>query len=145
MKLIKLKMRKFIIKFLVYLLEVMVGKSDHDFEVSATLRQKQTIFLNNVSRLIRYAHVDLGYELTGGELLRTPEQQAIYYKNGLSKTLNSRHLQRLAIDLNVFIKGVYRTDKDAFKELSAYWKSLHPDNVSGYEWGWDYNHFEMKP
>ena len=40
--------------------------------------------------------------MTGGELARTPEQQAIYFKTGRSKTMNSIHLKRCAIDLNFF-------------------------------------------
>ncbi len=109
-----------------------------------TLREKQSTFILNVAKLIIWAN-ERGYALTGGELLRTPEQQEIYIKTGKSKTNNSRHLQKLAIDLNLFIGGIYRTDKESYKPLADYWKSLHPDNVAGYDWDWDANHFEMKP
>jgi len=77
-------------------------------------------------------------------LLRTKEQQEIYFNEGKSKTMNSKHLSRLAIDLNLFVYGVYQTDKEAYKPLAEYWKTLHPDNRAGYDWGWDANHFEMK-
>lgn len=109
-----------------------------------TLREKQSLFLFNAAKLIQWAF-DNGFELTAGELLRTPEQQEIYLKTGRSKTSNSRHLQKLAIDLNLFIDGKYKTDKESYAPLAEYWKSLHPDNVAGYDWGWDANHFEMKP
>jgi hypothetical protein len=52
---------------------------------------------------------------------------------------------RLAIDLNVFIAGKFRTDREAYEPLAKFWKTLHPDNVAGYDWGWDANHFERKP
>ena len=84
-----------------------------------------------------------GFELTGGELLRTPEQQEIYLKQGKSKTSDSKHLNKLAIDLNVFMKGQYQAVTDAYRPLGVYWKSLHPENVWGGDWGWDGNHFQM--
>lgn len=110
-----------------------------------TLRQKQSIFIRNVAKLIIYAFDVLGFELTGGELLRTAEQQALYVQSGKSSTSNSRHLIKLAIDFALFIQGVYKTDKESYRKLGEYWKSLHPDNVWGGDWGWDANHFEMKP
>ncbi len=108
-----------------------------------TLREKQSIFLKNVALLITWAFKN-GYELTGGELQRPEEMQEIYVKKGLSKTMDGQHLKKLAIDLNLFINGEYRTDREAFRPLAEYWKSLHPDNVSGYDWGWDIGHFQMK-
>ncbi len=108
-----------------------------------TLSDKQWIFLQNVAKLIDYAYAS-GYKLTGGELQRTAEQQEIYIRDGKSKTRDSMHLQRMAIDLNLFIDGKYRTDKEAYKPLAEYWKTLHPANEAGYDWGWDANHFQMK-
>lgn len=108
-----------------------------------TLRQKQSIFLVNVANLILWA-CNEGYELTGGELWRTEEQQAFYLANKLSKAKRSKHQDRLAIDLNLFINGKYITTREPYKPLADYWKSLHPNNVAGYDWGWDANHFEMK-
>jgi hypothetical protein len=106
------------------------------------LREKQSIFVLNVARLIIWCY-DNGYELTFGEALRTPEQQAIYVAKKLSKTSNSKHLIKLAIDLNLFIGGIYQTDEEAYRPLAEYWKTLNTDNVAGYDWGWDANHFEM--
>lgn len=111
---------------------------------SASLRSRQVIFLKNVAKLIEFGNLLPGYELTGGEMWRSPEQQAFYYAKGLTKTKYSKHQDRLAIDLNVFVNGIYMSDKETFKPLAEYWKKLHPDNVSGYQWNWDYNHFQMK-
>ena len=112
------------------------------------LREYQSLFLLNVSKLIQYAFSLEGYELTGGELLRPHEMQEIYKKDGRSKTLDSYHLKKLAIDLNLFVNGKYITsDEDCkmyYKPLAEYWKTLHPKNSSGYEWNWDFNHFEMR-
>jgi len=118
-------------------------KKKKKIDKDMTLREKQSVFLKNVANLILWAF-DNGYELTGGELLRTKEQQEIYLNEGKSKTMNSQHLKKLAIDLNLFIDGKYQYDNEAYKPLAEYWKSLHPNNVAGYDWGWDSQHFEMK-
>ena len=107
------------------------------------LRVLQSIFLLNVAKLIIWAF-DNGFQLTAGELMRSQEQQDIYYNDGRSKVVHSRHQDRLAIDLNLFIKGVYQTNRAAYEPLALYWKSLDEDNIAGYDWGWDANHFEMK-
>lgn len=104
----------------------------------------QAEFMLDVAKLVIWAN-DNAMRVTGGELLRTPEQQELYLKSGKSKTANSMHLQKLAIDLNLFIGGQYKTDKESYRPLADYWKSLNPNNVAGYDWGWDANHFERKP
>ena len=109
-----------------------------------TLRQRQSVFAQNTAKLILYAY-EIGFEVTLGEALRTVEQQRIYVNSGKSKTMNSRHIQRLAIDLCLFRNGTYLTGKEDYRQLAEYWESLNPDNVAGYRWGWDANHFEMRP
>jgi hypothetical protein len=112
-----------------------------------TLREKQSIFIFNVALLIIWTNKredGKKFRLTGGELWRTDEQQAIYLKEGKTKLKRSRHQDRLAIDLNLFIDGKYQIDKEAYKPLAEYWKSLNPDNIAGYDWNWDANHFEMR-
>jgi hypothetical protein len=130
------------------------------FKKKMTLREKQSIFALNVAKLIKYAY-EHGYEVTLGEAYRTKDQQLLYFEGfkllkvgrelkltkdcPKSKTMNSRHLNKLAIDLNVFKDGIYLTESKLFSKLAKYWTSLNADNVSGYDWGWDFNHFEMKP
>jgi hypothetical protein len=53
-----------------------------------SLSQEQAAFLLDACKLITYA-TEQGFVVTGGELARTPEQQAIYFKTGRSKTMNS--------------------------------------------------------
>jgi hypothetical protein len=137
-------MKKYLLKFAVWLLEILMEEVENSFTTSSALRKKQHLFLLNVSKLINYATTLEGYEITGGELWRTPEQQAIYLKNGKSKATISKHQERLAIDLNIFINGKWINNKEGYEPLAKYWKILHPSNTSGYDWGWDFNHFEMK-
>jgi hypothetical protein len=98
-----------------------------------------------VCRLIAYAH-EQGFTVTGGELYRTAEQQAIYLKEGKSKTSKSQHLNRCAIDLNFFKvidgKATMIEGKENLSALGDYWISLDKKNQCGIKWGWDTNHFE---
>lgn len=108
-----------------------------------TLAETQADFLRNVARLILWCE-GTPYRVTGGELYRTPDQAAIYARQGKG-ILNSNHTRRLAIDLNLFVNGVYVTDSDAYKPLAEFWKGMHPDNV----WGGDFkrrdgNHFSRR-
>lgn len=113
---------------------------------------KQNEFLTHVALLILQAQ-DMGFVVTGGELWRTPEQQEIYFRIGKSKTLISKHLDRLAIDLNFFKDGIYINGlenksevKEILQPIGFYWESLHPEN----KWGgnftniFDSPHFERR-
>lgn len=108
------------------------------------LLQHQFKFAYNLGRLLQYIFQE-GYTCTMGESFRTPEQQAIYLKKGLTKTSNSRHMQRLAVDINIFKDGQLLTKSDDYLPFAKYWQQLSPDNVAGAYWGWDAGHFEMKP
>lgn len=128
----------------------------------ATLSEKQAVFTYNISLLIQFAFKN-GYTLTFGEVYRTLEQQTIYFNTGRSKTMNSRHLQRLAVDFNIFKLGVLQFQNPVTRQkeiqdalvLGEYWISLNTDNVWGGDWDRDHNtldetfkdpyHFEVKP
>lgn len=102
------------------------------------LRQEQSAFLLNVCKLIQFA-TEQGLELTGGELYRTLEQQKIYFDTGKSKTMNSNHLKRLAIDLWIFRDGKLIQDKETLQPLGDYWENLHPKN----RWGGNFKFVDM--
>lgn len=95
-----------------------------------SLVTEQAAFLLDVCKLIEEATL-MGFVVTGGELSRTPEQQAIYVKTGRSKTMNSIHLKRCAIDLNFFKDGKIVWNRKIIEPLGIYWESLHPKN----RWG----------
>ena len=90
----------------------------------------QAAFLLDVCRLIARA-TQLGFVVTGGELYRTQEQQEIYVRTGRSRTMNSLHGDRRAIDLNFFWQGKPCYDKAILAPLGAFWESLHPLNSWG--------------
>ena len=101
---------------------------------------EQWEFLQDVAKLIEKAK-QLGITLTGGELYRTLEQQAIYLKSGKSKTSKSKHLERLAIDFNFFVNGQLTYDKKTIQPLGDYWESLNTAN----RWGGNFTSFIDTP
>jgi D-alanyl-D-alanine carboxypeptidase len=110
-----------------------------------TLREEQAAFLLDVTRLIQFA-TKAGFMVTGGELYRTTEQQQIYMKTGRSKTMNSNHLKRCAIDLNFFINGNLTYDRNILLPIGQYWESLNSKNSWGGNWKSfkDIPHFERR-
>lgn len=97
-----------------------------------TLREKQSKFLIMVAQLIMYASMFDGYALTLGDGYRSPK---VTYGHP-----NSLHRKRLAVDLNLFIDGVYQRTPAAYEPLGSYWKKL------GGSWGGDFNdarHFSL--
>ena len=111
---------------------------------------QQAEFMRDLARLIDWIHTR-GMVVTGGELSRTREQQELYFRSGKSKTMNSQHMKRLAIDLNIFRVvegGVPRLtyEKAELQEVGDYWESLSKRNRWGGNWKTfcDTAHFEKR-
>jgi len=107
-----------------------------------TLSEKQRRFTECVGKLITWAYEN-GFELTFGDAYRSPEQAAANAKAGTG-IANSVHTQRLAVDFNLFMDGVYQTETAAHRPLGEYWKTLDPDA----RWGGDFkkpdgNHYSF--
>lgn len=109
-----------------------------------TLREQQSLFMRLLPRLIDFAY-DNGYELTGGQLLRTQSEANANAASGAG-IKNSLHRLGLAIDLNLFKDGKFLTTSDNHRPLGEYWKSLHPLC----RWGGDFkpkpdgNHYSLE-
>jgi hypothetical protein len=106
----------------------------------------QEEFAQSAARLIQYA-AEMGYGVTLGEAWRTPEQAAVDADKGIG-VMHSLHTERLAIDLNLFIDGVYEADdaSGAYRILGIWWKNLGPN----YRWGGDFklvdlDHYSLSP
>ena len=98
------------------------------------LSERQAKFTLMVALLIQYAHL-LGYTLTFGDAYSKVEFGVHSY--------NSFHYKRLAVDLNLFIDGVYQTTTEAHEPLGKFWKFI------GGSWGGDFknkdgNHYEYR-
>ena len=109
-----------------------------------TLIQKQSIFAQNIAHLILWIHKQEGYFCTLGEAHRPLWVAEQYQRNGTG-SINSNHIIRLAMDLMIFLGGVYLKQTEDYAFAGEYWKSLHPYN----RWGGDFdkpdgNHFSME-
>lgn len=124
------------------------------------INKYQFIFSQNVARLILFAN-SLGVNLTFGEAHRSNDQQELYFygksvhlddehlslinAKKRTRTMDSGHLKRLAIDFNFFIHGKLYYEHVLINRIGEYWESLHPSN----RWGgnfksfYDSPHFEM--
>lgn len=88
-----------------------------------TLRDKQSLFVMLVAQLIITATAH-GDDLTFGEAYRSPEEAARLAALGKG-IVKSLHVQRLAIDLNLFKNGVYQTATEAYRPLGEWWVQQH--------------------
>lgn len=113
------------------------------------MSDRQWLFLKDVAELIHYAE-DAGIKMTGGELYRTPYQHAENQRLGLTKAVRSKHMDRLAIDFNLWYedKVMWSMSKEEilgyFRFLGEFWESLREGNRWGGYWTdpFDPAHFE---
>ncbi len=100
-----------------------------------TLRQKQSKFIRMLALL--FLHADhLGYELTMGRGYASKEANKA--DGGHPR---SNHMNRLAIDLNLFKEGRFLSSTESHTELGEYWESI------GGTWGGrfnDGNHYSLE-
>ena len=108
------------------------------------LSENQIIFSLNIADLIHFANSE-SIGLTFGDAYRSEYLQKHYLATGKSKTMNSMHLKRLAVDFNFFINGKLTYKKSDLQKLGDFWESLHHKN----RWGGNFKsfldvpHFEM--
>lgn len=102
------------------------------------LLAKQQKFSVMVAKLIQFL-AGKGYGITFGEAWRTPEQAALNAAKGIG-IKNSLHSDRLAIDLNLFLDGVFLRNPESYQLAGDYWVAI------GGTWGGrfgDANHFSL--
>jgi len=102
------------------------------------LLAKQQKFTVMVASLIKFL-TEKGYGITFGEAWRPPEQAALNAAKGIG-IKNSLHGDRLAIDLNLFLDGVFLQNPKGYELAGQYWETI------GGTWGGrfgDANHFSL--
>lgn len=118
-------------------------------------KSKQNLCKNLDYRLVHIvceiAKLDLPYDITIFETSRTLEQQKLNVKNGVSKTLNSKHIPDSkgivrAVDIVPYVNGKNTWDLKYYKELIPIFKavalSLYPNEI---EFGYDWKNFKDAP
>lgn len=120
-----------------------------------SLGEKQCDFTFMVARLIMQACA-LGYEIKVQEWNRLFETQKDYVERGVSKTLKSKHLDNLAVDVYLYKNGQVIMGGEDYRALGEYWESLggrwggrfgledKPKTVRDIEIGWDPMHYEAR-
>lgn len=88
------------------------------------LIEAQQLFARLLPRLLDHAH-SMGYDVTLGEAWRPPETARLYAQQGRG-SVQSLHILRLAVDLNLFQGGVYLTSTVAHQPLGEWWEQQHP-------------------
>lgn len=105
-----------------------------------TLGQNQEKFTQDLVKLLNHL-IDNGYAVRIGEVERTQAQQALYIKEGKSKTSNSMHLKRCAADLHIFKNGEWLQSKLQLQSIGDYWEKLDQNN----RWGGNFKTFIDTP
>jgi len=118
-----------------------------------SLNKEQWEFVKDLNKLLNfienYAYNlelkdNIVFYITLGEVYRTEYQQKKYIKDGKSKTMNSNHLKRLAVDINFFFNYKLTYEYEDIKIFGDFWCSLNDKN----KWGGNFknfldtNHFE---
>ncbi len=105
------------------------------------LREQQSLFVRLIGILIEEAYAR-GYELTFGEAYRTPEQAILNAKSGKG-IANSLHIERLAVDFNLFRNGEFLGQTEDHRPLGEFWERLNAKCRWGGRFG-DGNHYSME-
>jgi len=108
-----------------------------------SINKKQFEFTRMVGRLLSFAN-SLELDLSMRECQRFPDRQKELFGAGLSRTMQSKHLDSLAVDLILFEDGkpVWDSQHPDYQVLGEYWIGM------GGTWGgmWsgfqDGGHFE---
>ena len=114
-----------------------------------SLIPEQWAFLQDVGRLIEEIGFT-GFYASIGDAYRCREYQDILIAKGVSWTYNSRHLSRLAVDINIFTSidpTVYATASEVIPTVGRFWESLNEKNIHSLRKGDDDKdlfHFERK-
>jgi hypothetical protein len=107
------------------------------------LGAKQRRFARMVQDLLAHIHSIAGYEVTFGDAYRDPRVHgAVGTKLGYGHP-KSAHKQRLAIDLNLFIDGVFQTTTEAHRPIGEWWEKQAPDARWGGRFN-DGNHYSLE-
>ena len=120
-----------------------------------TLREKQSSFVWMLGSLLGQ-FASNGDAVVILEMYRSQETQLQYVRRGVSKTLLSKHLQGLAVDIaflsDIQDDGVINYDAEKYRPYGQYWERLggvwggrfgDDPNTAKIE-GWDLGHFEFK-
>ena len=101
-----------------------------------TLGAKQRLFAR-LELQLRLRIYMAGYEVTLGAAFRSRiEAKRLGFAN-------SNHTRKLAVDLNLFLDGVYLRSTQDHRHFGLWWEQQHPLCRWGGRWG-DGNHYSLE-
>jgi hypothetical protein len=108
-----------------------------------TLREQQILFARLTIHLYDEI-INQGYDFTYGETWRDPRIAILDAKVDMG-IVHSLHIDRLAVDINLFKDGKYLDSTADHTPFGSYWKTLHPLA----RWGGDFsrpdgNHYSLE-
>ena len=107
------------------------------------LSDHQALFTSDTAQLIEYANSLPGCRVRLREVSRPSILQKLYIKLGKSWTMNSWHMDSLAVDMILDINGQWQSDTESYRKLGIFWESLSSYNRWGGRFS-DGNHFERR-
>ena len=114
-----------------------------------TLTARQCLHTVRMGKLIMYANITLGLSVKVVGWNRLLATQKEYVAKGVSKTLNSKHLDNCATDLYIVENGAPVYEAERYRTMGLYWKGMGAGANWGGDFGattdklgWDPYHFE---
>jgi len=100
-----------------------------------SLSGEQIVFAGMLGKLLCFASKQV-IPVKICELFRSPEKQLKLYRQGRTKTLESKHIKGLAADLAIIREGKYISTSESYTPLGDYWESI------GGRWGGSWHTFK---
>ena len=118
------------------------------FALSAKSRRELSGVHPRLRAVVEAAITDCPVDFIVHDGLRTIEEQREYVKQGVSKTMKSRHLTGRAVDLVPFINGKPRWEEKPGQAIKRHVLAtaarMDVKMFNGHDrWGWDLWHFEL--
>jgi peptidoglycan L-alanyl-D-glutamate endopeptidase CwlK len=96
-------------------------------------------------RVVKLAITRTPVDFTVLEGLRTKERQAVLFKQGATRTMNSRHITGHAVDLAPVIDGKVSWDWPLYHKLAPVMKAAAKELGVSIVWGGDWTTFKDGP
>lgn len=96
-------------------------------------------------KVVKLAITKTPVDFTVLEGLRTKERQAVLFKQGATRTMNSRHITGHAVDLAPVIDGKVSWDWPLYHKLAPAMKAAAKELGVAVTWGGDWTSFKDGP
>ena len=99
----------------------------------------------DLQRVIKEAITDAPWDFAVTEGVRSLERQKQLVADGKSRTMNSRHLKGLAVDIACFVDGKITWEFEVYRQVADHIKVVAKLNDVRITWGGDWESFKDGP